>query len=72
MCITVGGNLLRDDQELTVRTADLTTSKVMWNSTISTKGVRFMCSDISGFYLETPLPKFEYMKTSIRDILQPF
>ena len=34
--ITVRGNLLKDDQELTARTADLTTSKVMWNSTIST------------------------------------
>ena len=36
------------------------------------KGAWFMCSDISGFYLETPLPKFEYMKTSIRDIPQAF
>ena len=72
MRITIGGNLLKDDQELTVRTADLTTSKVIWNSTISTKGARFMCSDISRFYLETPLPKFEYMKMSIRDTPQAF
>ena len=62
MRITVGGNLLKDDQELTVRTADLTTSKVVWNSTISTPGARFMCSNINGFYLETPLPKKEYMR----------
>ena len=70
--ITVGGNLLKDDQELTVRTADLTTSKVMWNSTISTPGARFMCSDINGFYLETPLPKKEYMRMDMRDIPQAF
>ena len=44
--ITVGGNLLKDYQELTVRTADLTTSQVTWNSTTSTKGARFMCSNI--------------------------
>ena len=66
--ITVGGNLLKDNQELTVRTADLTTSKVLWNSTISTKGARYMCSDINGFYLDTPPPEFEYMKMSMRDI----
>ena len=70
--ITVGGNLLKGYQELTVRTADLTTSKVMWNSTISTKGARYMCRDISGFYLETPLPKKEYMRMSMRDIPQAF
>ena len=70
--ITVGGNLLKADQELTVKMSDLATLKVMWNSTIRTKGSRFMCSDISGFYLEIPLPKFEYTKMSIRDIPQAF
>ena len=72
MRITVGGNLLKDDQELTVRTADLTTSKVMWNSTISTPGARSMCSNINGFYLETPLPKKEYTRMDMRDIPQAF
>jgi len=36
--ITVGGNLIEYPGELTTRTADLTTSKVMWNSVISTRG----------------------------------
>ena len=72
MRITVGGNLLKDDQELTVRTADLTTSKVMWNSTISTPGARFMCSYINGFYLETPHNKKEYMRMDMRDTPQAF
>ena len=34
--ITVGGNLIEYPFELTTRTADVTTSKVMWNSVIST------------------------------------
>ena len=72
MRITVGGNLLKDDQELTVRTADLTTLNVMWNSTISTPGARYMCSDINSFYLETPLRKKEYMRIDMRDIPQVF
>ena len=70
--ITIGDKLLKYDQELIVRTADLTTSNIRWNGTISAEGARYMCSDISGFYLETPLPKFEYMKMSMRDILQAF
>ena len=53
--------------------ADLTTSKMLWNSTIRTEGARYnMCSNISGFCVETPLSKFEYMKMSMRDILQAF
>ena len=37
--ITAGGNLIKYLYELTTRTADLTTSKIMWNSVISTPGV---------------------------------
>ena len=44
--ITVGGNLLKSDEELTVRTANLTTTKMMWNSVISMEGARYMCTDI--------------------------
>ena len=55
-----------------MRTADLTTLKVMWNSAISTSGARYMCSDINSFYLETPLPKKEFMRMDIRYISQTF
>ena len=60
--ITVGGNLLKSDEELTVRTADLTTTKMMWNSVISTTGAKYMCTDIKSFYLESPLEQKEYKK----------
>jgi len=36
--ITVGGNLIDYPGELTTRTADLTTAKLLWNSTLSTPG----------------------------------
>ena len=55
-----------------MRTADLPASKFMWNSTINTLGARDMCSNINGFYLETPLPKKEYMRMDMRDIPQAF
>ena len=60
--ITVGGNLIDYPFELTTRTADLTTSKIMWNSVISTKDARYICADIKNFYLCTPLDRPEYMR----------
>ena len=53
--ITVGGNLINYPGELTTRTADLTTTKVMWKSVISTGNARYMCADMKYFYLFTPL-----------------
>ena len=38
----------------------------MWNSTISTKGVRFAVADIASMYLETPLDRYEYMQIPIK------
>ena len=35
--ITAGGNLINYPHELTTRTADLTTSKIIWNSVLSTE-----------------------------------
>ena len=55
--ITVGGNLIKYPYEITTRTADLTTSKIMWNLVISTPGARFACADAQNFYLCTPLDR---------------
>ena len=53
--ITAGGNLIKYPYQLTTRTADLTTSKIMCNSVISTLGARFACDKAKNFYLCTPL-----------------
>ena len=60
--ITAGGNLIQYPGELTTRTADLTTSKILWNSVLSTPGAKFMGIDIKSFYLTAPLDRYEYMK----------
>jgi hypothetical protein len=39
--ITVGGNLINYPYELTTRTADIVSTKIMWNSIISTPGAKF-------------------------------
>ena len=61
----VGGDKLPYIGELTTRLADLITSKVVWNSTISTRGAKYACVDIKIFYLNTPIDRYEYMKMPI-------
>jgi hypothetical protein len=45
-------------------------AKLLFNSTISTKGARFMIMtmDISNFYLNSPLPRPEFIKIKLSDI----
>ena len=57
-----GANLIQYPGELTTRTTDLTTLKILWNSVISTEGARFMVLHVGNFYLETPMDRYEYMK----------
>ena len=63
--IAAGNNLILYHGELTTRTADLTTSKILWNSVLSTKDANFMGIDISNFYIGTPMDRYEYMKTPL-------
>ena len=43
--IMAGRNLIKYPHGLTTRTADLTTTKIMWNSTVSKDGTRYVASD---------------------------
>jgi hypothetical protein len=56
------GNLVSYKGELSVRTADINTAKIHWNSVISTKNAKYMCLDIIFFYLTAALEYYEYMK----------
>lgn len=66
--ITVGGNLISYPGELTTRTADLVTSKILWNSVISTEGARYVTADLKLFYLTAPLDRYEYMRMPLKII----
>jgi hypothetical protein len=59
--ITAGGNLIQCNLEISVRTADINTTKLHWNSIVSMKKARYMCLDIKFFYLTAALEYFEYM-----------
>ncbi len=56
--ITAGGNLIKYPGELLTRTANLTNSKLMWNSVLSTKDAKYMCLDIKNFHLSAPLNRY--------------
>ena len=58
--------------ELTTRTADLRTTKIMLNSVISTRGARYMTADAGNFYLATPMERKEYLRIAINLIPQEF
>jgi hypothetical protein len=69
-CLTVGGNLIQYLGDVSTRPADLTTSKCLWNSTISTEGAKYFCLDVKNFHLGTPMDSFEYMRIPIKIIPQ--
>jgi hypothetical protein len=60
--LTVGGDRLGYSGDVATSTADITTFKILINSTLSIADAAMMMMDIKNYYLGTPLPRFEYMK----------
>jgi hypothetical protein len=58
----VGRDRLNYSGNVATSTADITTFKILINSTLSTEDAAMMMMDIKNFYIGTPLPQFEYMK----------
>jgi hypothetical protein len=56
--LTVGGDRLDYSGDVATSTADITTFKILINSTLSTKYAAMMMMDIKNYYLGTPLPRF--------------
>jgi hypothetical protein len=60
--LTVGGDRLDYSGDVATSTADITTFKILINSTLSTNDAAMMMMDIKNYYPRTPLSRFEYMK----------
>jgi hypothetical protein len=60
--ITAGGNLIQYKGDVSTCTADFITSKLLWNSVLSTCNTKYMCLDINKFYLTAALEYFKYMQ----------
>jgi hypothetical protein len=63
--LTVGGDRLDYSGDVATSMADITTFKILINSTLSTKDASMMMMDIKNYYLGTPLPWCEYMKMQL-------
>jgi hypothetical protein len=53
----VGGDRLDYSGDVATSTADITTFKILMNSTLSTKDAAMTMMDIKNYYLGTPLPR---------------
>jgi hypothetical protein len=53
--MTVGGNLITYPGDKSTRMVELKTTKILFNSVVSTPQARFCTMDITNFYLNTPL-----------------
>jgi hypothetical protein len=60
--LMVGGDRLDYSDDVATSTADITTFKILVNSTLSRKGAAMMMMDIKKYYVGTPLPWYEYMR----------
>jgi hypothetical protein len=60
--LTVGGDRLDYSSDVATSMSDITTFKIIINSTLSTEDAAMMMMDLNNYYLGTPLPRFEYMK----------
>ena len=49
-------------------TTDMTLMIILLNRVISTKGVKCVMLDLTDFFLNTPMKRYEYMRLKISDI----
>jgi hypothetical protein len=48
-----------------IKTALLTTIKIVWNPAVSTPRAKYMTADVKDFYLGAPMGRYEYMSIPI-------
>ena len=74
--LTVGGDRVDYPGEVSTKTSDLITAKLLFNSVISTPGSKFMSLDIKDFYLNNELPRKEYARIHLslipQDIIEQY
>ena len=62
---TVGGDQVDYPFDVSTKTADLTTAKLLFNSVLSMPDEKFLTADLKDFYLGTPMSQYEYMRIPI-------
>jgi hypothetical protein len=64
----IGGDRINYPSAVVTPTAEMLVAKMLFNSVISMKDVRFMTMDISNFYLMTPLHHSEFIRMKLSNI----
>jgi hypothetical protein len=68
--LTVGSDCIDYPSETATKNYNPTTSKCLWNSTISMEAAMYMRADVKNFYLNTILDRPEFMKLTLSIIPQ--
>ena len=66
--LTVGGNRITCPWDFSTPTVDKLTVKLLLNSIVSTPNTKFMSIDIKDFYLNTLMPRYEYMQLKLSNL----
>ena len=66
--LTAGGYRINYPDDVETPTADMTLVKTFFNSIISTRGVKCVMLDGKGFYLNTPMARYEYMRLKLTNL----
>ena len=64
----LGGNLVHLPGDIGTPTANMMLFKILLNNVVSTPGAKFVTINISNFYLNTPMTRYEYVKMRLVDI----
>ena len=70
--ITIGGDRINYNEDCGTPTAYLLAVKLLLNIIFYTAGPKFFTMDIKNFYLNTPLPRYEYFRFKISDMPDDF
>jgi hypothetical protein len=60
--LTLVGDILDYSGDMATSTADITTFKNLFNSTLSTEDAVMMMMNIKNYFMGIPLPRYEYMR----------
>ena len=66
--LTMDGNLINYPGDISTPTVDMTTAKILINSTISDKLARWLCLDVHNFYLNNEMKRYKYARIPIHEI----
>jgi hypothetical protein len=62
---TCGGDQVDYPGNVSTKTADLTTAKLIINSVLSTPGAKMVLNDLKDFYLGTPMESYEHTRSPL-------